>query len=168
MPLRAPPAVSAANKETLLPLFSRALNGGFGPCPSPGSGDTGPRSRAGGSPCVLFPSSSFLLRPPAKNPEESQFKAVGAVFLGKNPCRGSGRGDGVSRFVRMQTPEDVVLNLYAFHAAKEYRCVKVVSADHGPAHFGQTRVKITIHGINETNFLEFGHFGGNRVLKKRL
>ena len=60
----------------------------------------------------------------------------------------------------MHTPEEIVLSLYAFHAAKKYRGVKVVRTDHGPAHLGQTRVKITIHGINETNFLESGHFGG--------
>jgi hypothetical protein len=67
----------------------------------------------------------------------------------------------------MQTPEDVVLNLYAFHAAKEYGCVKVASTNHGPAHFGQTGVKITIHGINETNFLEFGNFGGEPGLEEK-
>src|ERR1035438_5247403 len=109
----------------------------------------------GRSLCVLFPSSFCLLRPATKSPEEPQFKAVGAVFLKKDPCRGSGRGDGVSRLVRMQTPEDVVLNLHAFHAAKEYRGVKVVRTDHGAAHFGQTRAHIAIHGINEANFLEF-------------
>jgi hypothetical protein len=113
----------------------------------------------GRSLCVLFPSSFCLLRPATKSPEEPQFKAVGAVFLKKDPCRGSGRGDGVSRLVRMQTPEDVVLNLHAFHAAKEYPGVKVVRTDHGPAHLGQTRVHIAIHGINEANFLEFEHFG---------
>ena len=88
-----------------------------------------------------------------------QFKAVRTVFFKKNPCRSSGRGDGVSRFARVESPEDVVLNLYALHAAKEYRCVKVVRTDHDLAHFGQTRFKIAIHGINETNVLEFGHFG---------
>jgi hypothetical protein len=88
-----------------------------------------------------------------------QFKAVGTVFFKKNPCRSSGGGDGVSRFARVESPEDVVLNLYGLHAAKEYRCVKVVRTDHDLAHFGQTRFKIAIHGINETNVLEFGHFG---------
>jgi hypothetical protein len=60
----------------------------------------------------------------------------------------------------MQTPEGIVLSLYAFHAAQKYCGVKVVRTDHGAAHLGQTRVKIAIHGINETNLLEFGHFEG--------